>query len=60
MLRYMRGSNIDLPRLGGTDLEESSRDIELAYVVQSGSIKGLALRGPSCGLPKQSECRFDV
>ncbi|CAI8885619.1 OprD family porin [Pseudomonas chlororaphis] len=44
MVRYMRGTNIDLPRLGGRDLTESSKDLELAYVVQSGPAKGLAIR----------------
>ncbi|MOA60420.1 Porin-like protein NicP precursor [compost metagenome] len=44
MARYLRGSHIDLPQLGGTDLTESSKDVELAYVIQSGPAKGLALR----------------
>lgn len=44
MLRYMKGDNINLPTLGGKGLKESSRDVELAYVLQSGPIKGLALR----------------
>uniref|UniRef100_UPI00260D8B99 OprD family outer membrane porin n=1 Tax=Pseudomonas sp. TaxID=306 RepID=UPI00260D8B99 len=44
MLRYFKGSNINLPKLGGTDLKESARDLELAYVIQSGPIKGLVLR----------------
>ncbi|MGY2680735.1 hypothetical protein ACVWVZ_000069 [Pseudomonas tolaasii] len=44
MLRYMRGTHIDLPNLGGDDLTESSKDIELAYVIQSGFAKNLALR----------------
>ncbi|GLZ86961.1 porin [Metapseudomonas resinovorans] len=44
MARYLRGSNIDLPKLGGTNLSESSKDLELAYVIQSGPAKGLALR----------------
>lgn len=43
-LRYLRGTNIDLPKLGGSDLTESSKDVELAYVVQSGPAKGLSLR----------------
>ena len=44
MVRYLHGSNIDLPRLGGSNLSESTKDLELAYVVQSGPVKGLALR----------------
>ncbi|MDC9031027.1 OprD family porin [Pseudomonas aeruginosa] len=44
MARYMRGTNIDLPKLGGSNLTESSKDLELAYVVQSGPAAGLAIR----------------
>ena len=44
MLRYMRGTHIELPRLGGSDLTESSKDLELAYVVQTGPLRGLAFR----------------
>ncbi|AVX92138.1 outer membrane porin, OprD family [Pseudomonas koreensis] len=44
MVRYMRGTDIDLPQLGGTNLKESSKDVELAYVVQSGPAKNLAIR----------------
>lgn len=44
MLRYLHGSNIDLPRLGGSDMSESSKDLELSYVVQSGPVKGLGVR----------------
>jgi hypothetical protein len=44
MLRYMRGSNIDLPAMGGDNLTESSKDVELSYVIQSGPFSGLALR----------------
>jgi len=44
MVRYLRGTNIDLPQLGGSDLTESSKDLELAYVIQSGPAKGLGLR----------------
>jgi hypothetical protein len=44
MLRYVSGSNIDLPALGGKDLKESEKDVELSYTVQSGSMKGLAFR----------------
>lgn len=45
MLRFMRGTHVELPeRLGGSGRSESERDLELAYVVQSGPAKGLALR----------------
>ncbi|MCI1035874.1 OprD family porin [Pseudomonas putida] len=44
MVRYLRGTNIDLPNLGGKDLTESSKDLELSYVVQSGPAKDLAFR----------------
>ncbi|NQD59078.1 OprD family porin [Pseudomonas sp. CM25] len=44
MVRYLRGSNIDLPHLGGRDLTESSKDLELSYVIQSGPAKDLAFR----------------
>jgi len=44
MARYLRGDNIDLPALGGSNLKESSKDFELQYVVQSGPVKGLVLR----------------
>ncbi|WP_205300328.1 OprD family outer membrane porin [Pantoea sp. Ap-967] len=44
MIRYMRGSDIDLPQLGGANLKESSKDVEVAYVVQSGPAKNLAIR----------------
>lgn len=44
MLRYLHGSHINLPRLGGSHLSESSKDLELSYVVQSGPVKGLSLR----------------
>lgn len=44
MLRYLRGHHIDLPRLGGNSLAESSKDLELSYVVQAGVAKGLAFR----------------
>jgi hypothetical protein len=37
-------SNISLPRLGGSDRSESSKDLELSYVVQSGPVKGLSVR----------------
>ncbi|GAB3472342.1 OprD family porin [Azotobacter salinestris] len=45
MLRFMRGTNVELPaRLGGSGQSESERDLELSYVVQSGPLKNLALR----------------
>lgn len=44
MMRYLHGSNIDLPALGGRNLKESSKDFELQYVVQSGPAKGLVFR----------------
>lgn len=44
MVRYLRGSHIDLPHLGGSDLTESSKDLELSYIVQSGPAKDLAFR----------------
>lgn len=45
MVRYLKGSNIELaPALGGKGLSESERDLELSYVVQSGTFKGVAFR----------------
>ncbi|NHN77435.1 OprD family porin [Azotobacter chroococcum] len=45
MLRFMKGTNVDLPeRLGGSGQSESERDLELSYVVQSGPLKNLAFR----------------
>ena len=45
MLRYLDGSHIELPTaLGGSGLNESEKDIELSYVVQSGPLKNVALR----------------
>ena len=44
MLRYVRGDNIELPKLGGSNLTESEKDIELSYVLQDTALKGLALR----------------
>jgi hypothetical protein len=45
MLRYLDGSNIQLPTaLGGDNLSESEKDVELSYVVQSGTFKGVSLR----------------
>ncbi|ANI15412.1 porin [Pseudomonas citronellolis] len=44
MLRYVRGDNIELAKFGGSGLTESEKDLELSYTVQSGSLKGVALR----------------
>lgn len=44
MLRYVRGNNIELARFGGGGLSESEKDVELSYVVQQGTFKGVALR----------------
>jgi hypothetical protein len=45
MLRYMSGSDIQLPSvLGGDNRSESEKDIELSYVVQSGTFKGVSVR----------------
>lgn len=44
MLRYMRGTNIELPSLGGSDMKESAKDVEMSYVIQSGPVQGLSLR----------------
>lgn len=45
MMRHMKGTNINLPTLGGADLQERYSDFELRYVVSTGPIKGLVLRG---------------
>ena len=43
--RYLKGSNIELPqKFGGSGLHESERDLELSYVIQSGSLKGVGFR----------------
>ncbi len=44
MARYLHGDSIDLPKLGGRSMTESTKDFELAYVVQSGPAKDLVLR----------------
>ncbi|MCH4875924.1 OprD family porin [Pseudomonas sp. TMW22090] len=44
VLRYVSGDNIELPKLGGSNLKESEKDIELNYVLQGTPLKGLALR----------------
>lgn len=44
-VRYLKGSNIELPKkFGGSGLEESERDLQLSYVIQSGPLKDVALR----------------
>ena len=71
MLRYLRGSNIELPdRLGGSGLTESEKDIELSYVVQSGTFKGVGLRvrhawyrndfAPTASFRDDNELRINV
>lgn len=44
MIRYIKGTNISLPHLGGENLHEKTRDVELAYTVQGGLFKDVALR----------------
>lgn len=44
MNRYIRGWDIDVPTVGVTDGKEWIRETELAYVVQSGSLKSLNLK----------------
>lgn len=45
MVRYLDGSHIELPEaLGGSGLKESEKDVELSYVVQSGTFKNVAFR----------------
>lgn len=41
--RYIKGSNIELPTLGGQGLTESERYLELSYAFQ-GSLKGVSVR----------------
>ncbi|BBH46577.1 OprD family porin [Pseudomonas sp. KU43P] len=43
LYRYIQGSNVHFPGAGG-DNDETERSWELAYVIQSGPAKGLALR----------------
>lgn len=43
-LRYLRGDNIELPTLGGTDLKERELQMEVGYVIQSGTFKGVGLK----------------
>ncbi|HYQ37875.1 MAG TPA: OprD family porin [Pseudomonas sp.] len=44
MARYLKGTNIEVPRFGGDGLSESERDLEVSYVVQSGPLKNVAFR----------------
>lgn len=44
MLRYVSGDNIELAKFGGSNLSESEKDIEIAYVLQGGPFKDLSLR----------------
>lgn len=44
MLRYVRGDNIELAKLGGAGLSESEKDIEVSYALQSGPLKGVTMR----------------
>ena len=70
MLRYLHGDNIKLPALGGDDLTESSKDLELAYVIQSGPAKGLGFRlreafyrnqqGPASTFRSDNETRVNI
>ena len=43
-LRYLRGDNIELPTLGGADLKERELQMEIGYVIQSGTFKGVGLK----------------
>ncbi|ASL25938.1 OprD family porin [Azotobacter chroococcum] len=69
--RFMKGTNAELPeRLGGRDREETERYLELSYVVQSGPIKGVALRvrnsryqnsfAPNASMRDDNETRVNV
>lgn len=71
MLRYLDGSRIELPTaLGGSGLSESEKDIELSYVVQSGTFKNVAFRlrhawyrndfAPSASFRDDNELRVNV
>lgn len=44
MVRYVQGDNIELPTLGGSNLSESEKDLEISYILQSGPLKDLSLR----------------
>ncbi|MGE7963231.1 OprD family porin [Pseudomonas sp. NPDC089918] len=45
MLWHMRGNNIELPqRMGGSDLYERESQAQVAYVIQSGALKGLGFK----------------
>ncbi len=43
MWRYVKGTDIELPGFDSS-VKESERDIELAYAVQSGPLRGVAVR----------------
>ncbi|WP_082045931.1 MULTISPECIES: OprD family porin [Pseudomonas] len=43
-LRYLRGDNIELVALGGSDLKERELQLEVGYVIQSGTFKGVGLK----------------
>ncbi|TBW06479.1 OprD family porin [Azotobacter chroococcum subsp. isscasi] len=69
--RFMKGTNAELPeRLGGKGREETERYLELSYVVQSGPIKGVALRlrnaryqnsfAPNASMRDDNETRVNV
>ncbi|MFT4021132.1 MAG: OprD family outer membrane porin [Acinetobacter sp.] len=44
MTRYTKGTHINLPKLGGSNLEEDSLDFDLQYTLQTGFLKGLNVR----------------
>ena len=71
MLRYLDASHIELPSaLGGSDRNESEKDIELSYVVQSGTFKNVAFRlrhawyrndfAPSASFRDDNELRVNI
>ncbi|MDQ9022082.1 OprD family outer membrane porin [Acinetobacter sichuanensis] len=43
-IRYIKGTNIDLPQLGGNNLKEDSKAFELQYNFQQSYLKGLSFR----------------
>ena len=45
MVRYLKGRDIELPQnFGGSGRDESEKEVELSYVVQSGPFRDVALR----------------
>ncbi|MGK9066602.1 OprD family porin [Stutzerimonas chloritidismutans] len=45
MVWHLRGNNIELPqRMGGSDLYERESQVQVAYAVQSGPLKGLGVK----------------